>query len=394
VRPLRVGITGAAGHVGSALAARLKVEHGFDTVAVVRNVFAARLLADAGAEVRVGSVTDPSSSRELFAGCDAVVNCALAKGWPATSRERNEAIVRNLASASGAQVVVHFSSVAVYGPCSDPRYNSFERPQPDSAYGLEKLRLEQVAERLFARAGKQYHIVRLGHVYGPGQWVSREILERSGDASFALPFGGDISSNAVSIDAVVAAVAGMLRGEQAVGIRNLVDSPQSSWRALFDFHTGLLGRGPVASMPEGASLRLREGYYGSARHPALAFARSAIARLFTLDMIGLAKLETFRRLAHRPLRGISPAFEGWANRRYVRRKVRSALRENASGSQVSDVLCAPPIPGPCLGTIAAATAFTAMRNDLRAWLHSLADYRWDHTDLDYSQRQSGLARVA
>ncbi|MGH8635591.1 MAG: NAD-dependent epimerase/dehydratase family protein, partial [Burkholderiales bacterium] len=149
MRRLRVAVTGAAGHVGSALVASLASRGEFEVVAVVRNAFAAGLLESLDAEIRVGSVTDPGASREALAGCDAVVNCALASGWPATARRQNEAIVRNIAAAPGIRGVVHFSTVAVYGMCLDPRVSSFERPRPDSTYGVDKLRLERIATRLF-----------------------------------------------------------------------------------------------------------------------------------------------------------------------------------------------------------------------------------------------------
>ena len=390
MKRLRVAITGAAGRVGSVLAKRLCAEHGFDVVAIVRNGFAARLLADAGTEVRIGSMTAPASSSELLRDCDAVVNCALAKGWPRTARQQNEAIVGNIARAPSVRVAVHFSSVAVYGPCVEPARNSFERPRPDSAYGLDKLRLERVTARLLERSRKRYHIVRLGHVYGPSQWVSREILERSADPSFSLPFGGQIASNAVSIEAVVAAVAAMLGDAQPSGIRNLVDSPQSTWRTLFDLHTDLLGRTAVGSMPDAASLRLRESYYAAARHPLGTWVRSTLAAVRALDAVGLAKLESFRRLVRGPLLHVPARFEAWANQAYVARKVRSALRHAGPAGLIPDVMCAPPIPGPSFAGIDPATAFAAMRDELDIWLRGLAQYRWDYRNLEHP----GLASVA
>lgn len=390
MKRLQVAITGAAGRVGSVLAKRLGSAHGFDVVAIVRNGFAARLLADAGTEIRIGSITDPASSGELLRDCDAVVNCALAKGWPRTARAQNEAIVRNIARAPSVRVAVHFSSVAVYGPCVEPARNSFERPRPDSAYGLDKLSLERVAGRLLDRGGKRSHIVRLGHVYGPSQWVSREILERSADPCFSLPFGGQIASNAVSIEAVIAAVAAMLGDAAPSGVRNLVDSPQSTWRTLFDLHTDLLGRKPVASMPADASLHLRESYYAAGRHPLGALARSTLAAVRALDAVGLAKLESFRRLARGPLLHVPGRLEAWANRAYVARKVRSALRQAGPAGMISDVLCAPPIPGPAFSAIDPAMAFAAMRDELDLWLRGLAQYRWDYRDLE----QPGLTATA
>jgi nucleoside-diphosphate-sugar epimerase len=389
MKRLRVAVTGAGGRVGSALVAGLGGQGGIEVVAIVRNALTGRLLGKA-ADVRVGSVTDPASSRTVLADCDAVVNCALAKGWPLSARRQNEAILRNIASAPRVRTAIHFSTVAVYGSCVDPQRNSFEHPRPDSSYGLDKLTLERFACRLFSARGIRHHLVRLGHVYGPSQWVSRDLLERSGDPSFALPFGGRIASNAVSIAAVVAAVRGLLEEARPSGIANLVDSPQSTWRTLFDMHTALLDRAPVGSLPDDASRELRERYYAAAGRPLRTVARGALATLGSIDLIGLARLEAFRHLVHKPLLMVPLALEQAVNRAYVRRKVRSAVGQSGSAQALPPPLfCMPAVPGPCIPTVDSAIATAAMRNELRDWMAGLADYRWDLAELDRGTRSEG-----
>jgi nucleoside-diphosphate-sugar epimerase len=391
MKKLRVAVTGAGGRVGSALVAGLG-QGGFDVVAIVRNALTGRLLG-AAADIRIGSVTDPASSARLLADCDAVVNCALAKGWPLTARRQNEAIIRNVAGAPRVRVAVHFSTVAVYGSCVDPRRNSFERPRPDSSYGVDKVSLERFASRLFSSRGIRHHLVRLGHVYGPSQWVSRDILERSGDPGFALPFCGNVASNAVSIAAVVAAVRGLLEEARPSGIANLVDSPQSTWRALFDMHTALLGRPPVDSLPEAASQELRERYYAAAGRPLRAVARGALATLGSIDLVALARLEAFRHLVHKPLLMVPMALEHAANRAYVRRKVRSAVGQaRVEGASPPPLFCMPAVPGPCIPTVDSRVAAAAMRDELRAWMAGLSDYRWDLSELDRGS-QSAESRI-
>lgn len=375
---LRVAVTGAGGRVGSALVAGLCSRGEFEVVAIVRNALTGRLLGSVDADIRIGSVTVPGSSRQLLADCDAVVNCALAKGWPLSARRQNEAIIRNIAGAPRVRLAVHFSTIAVYGPCVDPRVSTFERPQPDSSYGADKLRLERLATQLFSARRIRHYLVRLGHVYGPSQWVSADILERTGDPSFALPFGGNIPSNAVSIEAVIAAVRNMLNETQPPGIRNLVDSPQSTWRDLYDLHTGLLGRLPAGSMSETVSRELRDQYYAAARRPLLTVARAGLAALGSIDLIALARLEAFRRIVNDPLLLIPTPLEQAANRAYVRRKVRGAIRQQSSSQALPlTLLCAPPVPGPCFATVDTREATTAMLDELRTWLRGLSSYRWD-----------------
>lgn len=374
----RVAVTGAGGRVGSALVASLARSGQCDVVAIVRNEFAAKLLGVVGAEVRIGSVTDPALSRKALAGCDAVVNCALAKGWPATARRHNEAIVRNIAEAPGVRRVVHFSTVAVYGMCVDPDISTFERPRPDSSYGIDKLCLERLAVRLFSARGIRHYIVRLGHVYGPSQWVSRDVLQRLRDPAFALPFGGANPSNAVSIEAVAAAVGRLLGGDQPSGIANLVDSPQSTWCTIFDLHAGLLGAQPVASLSDGESLALRRRYYTEARQPLRQIARGLSAAVGSMNLVRLAQTESFRRVAHAPLLRLPTAAGAALNRAYTRRKIRSALVQSESAHRSPPgLMCAPAVPGPCFPTIDSRLATDAMAQELKAWLLGLWSYRWD-----------------
>jgi nucleoside-diphosphate-sugar epimerase len=375
---LRVAVTGAGGRVGSALVAKLAAHGEFDVVAVVRNALTARLFGSVDADIRIGSVTDPVSSREVLAGCDAVVNCALAKGWPATARRQNNAIVRNIADVPGVRRVVHFSTVAVYGMCVDPRVSTFERPRPDSSYGADKLCLERLATRLFSARGIRHYIVRLGHVYGPSQWVSRDVLERVRDPSFALPFGGDNPSNAVSIEAVVAAVRNLLSGDLPSGIRNLVDSPQSSWRTLYDLHAGLLERPPAGSMSEAESQALRERCYAAAKEPLRTIARGVLSAFGSVNLVALAQIEAFRHIVHGPLILLPGPVGAAINRAYVRRKVRGALRQALpSRALPPGLMCAPAIPGPCFPTLDSSKATAAMADELRTWLRGLWSYRWD-----------------
>jgi nucleoside-diphosphate-sugar epimerase len=366
----------------------------FDVVAIVRNALTARLFGSVDADVRIGSVTDPASSRDVLAGCDAVVNCALAKGWPATARRQNELIVRNIANEPGVRLVVHFSTVAVYGMCVDPRVSTFERPRPDSSYGADKLRLERLATRLFSARGIRHYIVRLGHVYGPSQWASRDMLERVRDPSFALPFGGDNPSNAVSIEAVVAAVRNMLNGDQPSGIRNLFDSPQSTWRTLYDLHTGLLGRPPAGSMSESESRALRDQHYAAANAPIRAIAHGALSALGSVNLIALAQLEAFRHIIHRPLLLLPKSVGTAVNRAYNRRKVRSALGQSMPSRVLPPgLMCAPAVPGPCFPTVDSREATAAMSSELQTWLGGLWSYRWDLAALDPVSTGTGARKI-
>lgn len=385
---LCVAVTGANGNVGSALVASLGESGEFDVVAIVRNDLGAKILGPVNADVRVGSVTDPESSRRLFAGCDAVVNCALPKGWPRSSRRDSDAILRNIASAPGVRIAVHFSSVAVYGSCVDPRVTSFERPRPNNEYGIEKLRSEKIAARLFSDRGIRYYIARLGHVYGPSQQLSSDVLSRTSDPSFALPFGGDIPSNAVSIYAVIEAIRGMLRDTQPAGVRNLIDTPQSSWREIYDYHTQRLGRPAAPSMADAESKASQSRYFAEARAPIRSVLRAVRATIRSVDFFRLTTNMAFRRMAHGPLLLVpSSSLERISRNAYIQRKVSAAVRQLASREPAAPPrVCAPPVPGPTFNTIDKRAAAAAMSDAMRAWLIAKSSYRWEFSELDFDPR--------
>lgn len=381
---LRVAVTGAAGGVGSALVASLGDE--FDIVAIVRNGLAARTLGPVNAEVRVGSITDASSSRSLLAGCDAVINCALPKGWPRSTRRESDAILRNIANAPGVRVAVHFSSVAVYGSCVDPRTNSFEHPRPNTTYGVEKLRSEKVAAQLFSERGIRGYILRLGHVYGPSQQLSFDVLSRTSDPSFALPFGGEIPSNAVSIHAVIHAIRAMLNGGQPAGVRNLIDTPQSTWREIYDYHTERLGRPAAPSLSDAESRAAQARYFRESRAPLRTVLRIATASLRSADLFAVTSHAAFRRLVHGPLL-LAPSGLGEATHKgYLQRKAASAVRQMGGREPTPARVCAPPAPGPTFATIHKHDAAAAMSDAMRDWLTAMSSYRWDFAEWNCDPR--------
>jgi hypothetical protein len=197
----------------------------------------------------------------------------------------------------------------------------------------------------------------------------------------------------VSIEAVIAAVRYMLNGDQPSGIRNLVDSPQSTWRSLYDLHTGLLARPPVGSLSETESEALRDRYYAAARQPIGAVARGILSAFGSVNLVALAQIEAFRHIVHGPLL-LLPSFVGAAvNRAYFRRKVRSALKQRMSSSALPPgLMCAPAIPGPCFPTVDSREATAAMSDELRTWLRGLWSYRWDPAALDLVSNEATIRK--
>ena len=293
---MKVAVTGANGRIGSALLARFVEIGGFEPIGVCRNAMGAALVDGIPCQVRIGSTEERESAQRLLGDCDAVVNCAWAVGLPGESIRRNEAIMRSICSVSRVTTTVFLSSIAIYGACIDATRSTFSRPRPDSSYGRVKQRLERRTAE--AAADKRWVVLRLGHVYGPHQWLSREIVDLVQDPTFQLPFDGARPSNALHVDHLASVVAALVSGADPSGAYNVSDDPPRTWRELFDWHSEALGLPRARGMPPDASAAWRTGLIGRSRRPLVVNVGIDVARwLGALAFDSLSTRETVRELA-------------------------------------------------------------------------------------------------
>jgi uncharacterized protein YbjT (DUF2867 family) len=75
---MRVGVLGANGQIAATLLRRLAADSDIKPVAVCRNRVGATVISDVDCDVRIGSVADQDTARELLSDCNVVVNCI----WP------------------------------------------------------------------------------------------------------------------------------------------------------------------------------------------------------------------------------------------------------------------------------------------------------------------------
>ena len=246
----RIAIIGAGGQVGSRLLKHLSEDPRFVVWGVCRNEITAAPLRMDGLDVRVGSIVD--KPQELAGNADVVLNCAAASGMPLSARVENERVLAALCILSGKRRLVHFSSVAVYGWCINARHSTFERPRPNWVYGDDKLHLEHFFAARLQSTPHQAVVLRMGHVYGAGQWLSKSAFTMAADPDRRLAFDGALSSNAIHVRNVAAAVAALV-SDWKPGTYNLLNAPASTWREVFDWHTAALGIPPVPGLDEAQS---------------------------------------------------------------------------------------------------------------------------------------------
>ena len=172
-------ITGTTGFIGARVARQL-IEAGDEVVAIARNPAKAGELADLGATIHQGDVTEKESMRAAMAGADGVFHIA---GWykigvrdKRDGQKINVEGTRNvleLMRELGIRKGVYTSTLAInsdtHSRLADESYR-FEG-QHLSEYDRTKAEAHRIAEQ-FVAAGLPLVIVMPGLVYGPGDTSS------------------------------------------------------------------------------------------------------------------------------------------------------------------------------------------------------------------------------
>jgi nucleoside-diphosphate-sugar epimerase len=180
---LKYLITGATGFMGPHLVARLRqTKH--DCRCLVRSTSNTEVIRALGAELVEGDLTRADSLHGLADGVDRVLNLATLGHMSnfTVTESMFEAInvngalnVMREAARAGVPRVVHCSSVAAMGICTEVPATEESPCHPHHPYGRSKLKAEQAIKALVAQEGLPAVIVRFSMVYGPGD--GRDILK-------------------------------------------------------------------------------------------------------------------------------------------------------------------------------------------------------------------------
>jgi nucleoside-diphosphate-sugar epimerase len=379
MKGIKIGVLGANGQVGPVLLRRLAAEEGIEPIAVCRNRVGAALISDTGCEIRLGSVTDEADCKRLLDDCDAIVNCVWPVVPPKDVRATNESIVRNLSRLRSLKRVLHLSSVAVYG-CIHTG-STFAHPRPDTPYGNDKQALERAAARVFSDASLDYFVIRLGHVFGPHQWLSRDVVDSASNPHFQLPFDGLCPSNAIHVEELAVALTWLLSAPLTSGVYNLASTPQQTWRDVFNWHTSVCGLPPVKGMAPEQSRALREGYLRRTQRSLLLNCLSdALAWLRSVPVQQLLSSGDVRKVGSAVL-GVLP---GYVKTRIRSANARRAIRREIEGLEGPIVTPAPwlysdAMPGPFVDVPLPRTDAEGLRErevQLREWHLSRTRAPW------------------
>ncbi|HYM66462.1 MAG TPA: NAD-dependent epimerase/dehydratase family protein [Patescibacteria group bacterium] len=170
----KVLVTGATGFLGAALIQRL-LGDGARVRALARSAASASPLAELGAEVVLGDVTDRRAVSEALDGVEVVYHLAgrlLVPGVPAAEYRRThvagtELMLECCAEMPSVRRFVHCSTTGVLGVTGPTPADESAAFRPTNVYEATKAEAEMAVRRA-VQSGFPAVIVRPGLVYGPG----------------------------------------------------------------------------------------------------------------------------------------------------------------------------------------------------------------------------------
>lgn len=228
-----VAVIGANGQVGTELCVLLR-EHGLDVRPVVRNRIGASTFEQLGFDYRIGSITDNERAPELLENVDTVVITAFVPWFygqnPRPARKTNKQIVKNAVRYSPPESTqIYFSTLVAFG--SEIGLSNWRW------YKREKDRIESEFESYCERYEKEGYVLRLGHVYGPTQGHTRDLIsDLSGRDHVSLPVSPSRDSNIVHTVTLSNVVQECAVNQVEPGTYTVVNNPQWTWSEVVQYY--------------------------------------------------------------------------------------------------------------------------------------------------------------
>lgn len=235
VSPRSVFITGAAGFIGRALAARFR-ELGSE----VRGVD----LQGGDEAIVAGDITAPGEWQRHAEGCELVIHTAAVVGMYTARHgywEGNVIAPRltiDAAIAGGAERFLHLSSIAVFGFDFEGEVDERTPVRPNGVHYVDtKIASEQVVLAAHSEGELACTIVRPGDVYGPGSrpWTLEPVRLLKA-RQLILPAGGRGLHSPVYIDDLVDGIARAATAPEAIGRIFILTGPEPVTIAEFIGH--------------------------------------------------------------------------------------------------------------------------------------------------------------
>lgn len=288
-------VTGATGFIGSHLAERL-LNAGRNVRVLCRKESLGKLLPSIRerAEIARGDLRDRASLHAAAKGVTRLFHCAgHVLDW-GSAKDFDELNVRGtewLYEATDAERIVHFSSIAVFGTPSPPRFDD-DSPfgSPKDGYTRTKIEGERVAERHRAV------ILRPAVVYGHrGTWLEEPLAMIEQGKMFLLG-GGVGTCHPCYIENLLDATLLAASHEAAPGRAYIVaDDDPITFRAYFDGIARVAGKPPTRRSIPLAVARLTAGAMELGARALRAGGRPLLTQT-ALDMVTTKSTLSMRRI--------------------------------------------------------------------------------------------------
>ncbi|AFZ58483.1 NAD-dependent epimerase/dehydratase family protein [Anabaena cylindrica FACHB-243] len=250
-------ISGISGFIGLRATA-IALTKGMKVRGLQHSQLQAQKAQQLGAEVIVGSVTDPAAVRKACQDVDIVLHtAAIVKehGSLKEFRDVNVGGTINMAKAAknaGVKTFVHLSSVIVYG-YNYPNYVTESGPifAENHPYCQTKIESEKELLRLNSPPDFNIIILRPGDVYGPGSypWVVRP-LAMMRQKIFLLANNGQGVMNHLYVDNLIDAIFLAMEKEAYGEVLNITDGEETSWQEYFTRLADIAGLSAPSSLPK------------------------------------------------------------------------------------------------------------------------------------------------
>lgn len=174
---MKVLVTGATGFLGRSLLPQL-LEKGQEVRVLVRSSSDTSWLTNYdGVEIVTGDITEPKSLEGIEKGIARVFHLAVLGHLSGATDGASYLCVNRTGTtnllarfvASGVERIVFTTTTAALGPIGDRIVTERDWAPPVTEYGRSKLAAERVANELAIAHGLPLVMVRLSHVYGPGE---------------------------------------------------------------------------------------------------------------------------------------------------------------------------------------------------------------------------------
>ena len=237
---MNVVVLGGAGYIGSAISRRFSLIPGIRLL-----VGARRPCSVEHGEVVLVDATDADSLAALFSQVDAIVNCVT--GSASVIRKNAAAIVSAASNLRDPPIIIHMSSMAVYGDCIGSVDETLIHPSGGNWYARAKANAETALIEYAEERGNTT-IFRIGCAFGAGSplWVDRiGILLKNGRLG-DLGELGDGWSNLVHVNDIAEAVAlTMEERTPRTTIYNLAAPDSPRWNRYFTDLALAIGCTPI-----------------------------------------------------------------------------------------------------------------------------------------------------